>query len=127
VPQIGEVLRVYTTLSRPPKEKIVLFVGTEQSLFLWFNTERRQRPAQLPVAAQEAPGITRDCFLDCGRVTVFPSEELARATRCGRASAAFLARVADEIEARASSLVTAHRRAIAAALRAAHTPPDTFR
>jgi hypothetical protein len=114
---VGEIVRVRTTLTRPPKHKIVLFVGTEQSLFLWFNTEPRQRPGQMPVAPREVPGISRDCFLDCGRATVFPIEELARAERCGQAPAAFLARAVEEIEARAITLATGHRKAIAAALR----------
>jgi hypothetical protein len=114
---VGDVLRVYTTLAKTPKQKIVLYVGTAQQLFVWFNTEPRQRPAQMPVAAREAPGIPHDCFLDCGRVTVFTERELANAENCGRASRVFLLRVAEEIEVRAVTLATGHRKAVALALR----------
>ncbi len=61
----GHIYRVHTTLADPPKTKIVLCVG---NWFLWFNTEPRQRPAQMPVKAREAPGISKDCYLDCGRI-----------------------------------------------------------
>jgi hypothetical protein len=72
---VGDIFRIHTTLVTPPKQKIVLYVGG--SLFLWFNTEpRKERPAQMKVTAREVPGISRDCFLDCGRVTVFPEREL---------------------------------------------------
>jgi hypothetical protein len=73
----GHVYRVRTTLVDPPKNEIVLCVG---GFFLWFNTEPRQRPGQMKVISREAPGITRDCHLDCGRVTVFPDHELRRRT-----------------------------------------------
>jgi hypothetical protein len=115
---VGDVLRVRTVLTNPPKQKIVLYVGTAQQLFLWFNTEPRKRPAQMSVAAHEAPGIVHDCFLDCGRVTVFTEHELANAAHCGRAPLIFLLRVAEEIELRAVTLATGHRNAVALALRA---------
>jgi hypothetical protein len=102
-------------LVSPPKEKIVLCAG---GLFLWFNTHARQgRPAQLQVQPGEAPGISRSCFLDCGRVTVFPEHELAAAQEQGSASNAFLIRVIEEVEQRAVTLVTVHRRAVAEAFR----------
>jgi hypothetical protein len=114
---IGHVFRIWTTLATPPKEKIVLCVGDD--LFLWFNTDARHRPAQMQVAAGEAPSITRPCYLDCGRVTVFPTREIERASDCGRSSDAFLLRVAEEVELRATSVVALHRRIIVAALRRA--------
>ena len=119
---VGDVLRVHTTLTKPPKHKIVLYVGHHAGadLFLWFNTNpRRERPAQMSVAPNEAPGITHNCFLDCGRVTTFTAYELERATRLGRASDLFLARVAQEIELRAITLVTGHRKKIVNAIETA--------
>jgi hypothetical protein len=115
--KVGDVLRIYTTLANPPKEKIVLHVHVGANLFLWFNTNPRSRPAQMAVTAREAPGITHDCFLDCGRATFFSDPELERATHCGQASAAFLLRTAEEIELRATSLTGVQRKSIAGALR----------
>jgi hypothetical protein len=86
----GYIYRVHTTLANPPKTKIVLCVG---NWFLWFNTEPRQRPAQMPVKAAEAPGITRDCHLDRGRITVFPPGELAAAEEMGTCTHEFLSRL----------------------------------
>jgi hypothetical protein len=114
---VGDIFRIRTTLVTPPKQKIVVYVGS--GLFLWFNTEARQRPAQMSVSSGEVPGISRDCFLDCGRVTVFPERERNLAVLCGRANENFLLRVAQEIEERAITLVTGHRKAVAIALRGA--------
>jgi hypothetical protein len=111
----GRIYRVRTTLADPPKEKIVLCLD---NLFLWFNTEPRQRPAQMKVARGEAPGITRDCHLDCGRVTMFPARELATAIDCGMCSNKFLLRVIEEVEQRATTLTGLHRRQIVQILRA---------
>jgi hypothetical protein len=116
---VGDVLRVRALLANPPKQKIVLYVGTAQKLFLWFNTEPRKRPAQMSVAPHEAPGITHDCFLDCGWVSVFSERELANAEHCGRAALIFLLRVAEEIELRAVTLAAGHRKAVVRALLAA--------
>jgi len=46
--------------------------------------------AQMAVTQGEAPGISRNCFLDCGRVTTFSARELSCAVPCGRASNQFL-------------------------------------
>jgi hypothetical protein len=79
----GHVYRVRTTLVNPPKTKIVLCVG---NWFLWFNTDARKGvPAQMQVKAGDAPGISKDCHLNCGRITVFPPGELAAATDEGPA------------------------------------------
>jgi len=103
----GHVYRVHTTLANPPKTKIVLCVG---NWFLWFNSEARQRPAQMQVKAGEAPGISKDCYLDCGRITVFPPGELAAAQDEGACTHEFLSRVADEIEKGATTLANLYRR-----------------
>jgi hypothetical protein len=74
----------------------------------------------MPVARGEAPGISHDCFLDCGRITAHSARELEQAEDHGRASNAFLLRVAEEIELRATTLATGHRKAISNALREAN-------
>jgi hypothetical protein len=112
---VGGIYRVHTSLVKPPKEKIVLYVG--DGLFLWFNTVARQRPGQLCTQAAECPEITRECYLDCGRVTVFSDAELAKASYFGTATVAFLARVIEEVELRATVLVNAHRKLVAENLR----------
>lgn len=110
----GHIYRIHTTLANPPKTKIVLCVG---DLFLWFNSEAQRRPAQMQVRKAEAPGITKDCYLDCGRVTVFRPSELAAAKDQGACTGNFLLRVVDEIENRARSLTNLQRRKVAQALR----------
>jgi hypothetical protein len=117
---VGDIFRVHTTLANPPKQKIVLYVGRlgDIDLFLWFNTEaRRNRPAQMQVKPGQAPGISRDCFLDCSRVTTFPQRELEDAVLCGRVNREFLLGVAQEIEARALTLTNAQRKAVAASIK----------
>ncbi len=116
---VGDVFRIFTTLTNPPKEKIVVYVGTERELFFWFNTEARQRPAQMSCAAGDAPKITHDCFLDCGRATTFRPEELIEAESCGRAGRQFLERVLREVTDNATTLTTLQRKAICESLVAA--------
>jgi hypothetical protein len=68
-------------------------------------------------SAGEAPGISRDCFVDCSRVTTFPAHELEDAVHYGRAGRALLLRVAEEVQARAVTLTNAQRKAIYASLK----------
>ena len=118
---IGDVFRVHMALTKPqPKTKIVIYVGKHAGidLFVWFNTDpRKKRPAQKSVTAQEAPGITHDCFLDCSRVTTFPARELKGAEHQGCASAEFRKRVAQTVEEQATTLTGMQRKAIARSLR----------
>lgn len=118
----GNVYRIQTVLTKPPKTKIVLCVG---NWFLWFNTDARQRPAQMAVMTAEAPGITKDCHLDCGRATVFPPGEFAAAEDMGACSHEFLSRVVDEVETRATTLAGLYRREIPRILRDHMKPPLT--
>jgi hypothetical protein len=114
--KVGDVFRVHTTLTSPPKKKIVLHVGG--GLFLWFNSDpRRSRPAQMQVGSGEVPGISHACFLDCGRVTVFTALELQEAEYCGHASDVFMLRVAEEVEFRATTLTMGQRKTVGSALR----------
>jgi hypothetical protein len=108
---VGRVYRVHTILTKPPKEKIVLYVGSDY--FLWFNTDARQRPGQMKVDAKECPEIIHTSYLDCGRVTMFSDTELKAAKPCGDASIDFMGRVLEEIQERATVMVTAHRKQIA--------------
>ena len=103
----GHVYRIGTRMVDPPKTKIVVCVG--DWFFIWFNSEPRQRPGQMPVSVAEAPGITKDCYLDCGRVTTFPPRELADAEDQGACTRDFLLRIIDEVENRGRTLVSLHR------------------
>jgi hypothetical protein len=116
--EVGGIYRVWTALVKPPKEKIVLYVGN--GFFLWFNTKPRNRPGQLCVQPGECPGITRECYLDCGRVTLFSDAELSAAQYCGIAGIDFLTMVVEEIEIRATVLVGLHRKTVATNLRLKH-------
>jgi hypothetical protein len=115
---VGGVYRIRTVLTKPPKEKVVLYVGNDY--FLWFNTEARQRPGQLAVKRGECPEIVHACFLDCGRVTVFSEIELAAAKACGDANIEFITKVVEEIELRATVMVSTHRKIVASNLRKRH-------
>jgi hypothetical protein len=50
------------------------------------------------VKPREAPGITHDYFLDCGRATTFPTRELTQAKHEGCSSTEFLERMAQTVE-----------------------------
>ncbi len=78
----------------------------------------------MAVKAGEAPGITRDCHLDCGRVTVFPPGELASAEDMGACANEFLLRVANEVENNATTLAALFRREVPQILRD-HVKPKT--
>jgi hypothetical protein len=112
---VGGIYRVRTILVKPPKEKIVLYTG--DGFFLWFNTVARERPGQLYVRPGECPEVTRECYLDCARVTLFSEAEIAKASYFGLADTGFLAKVIEEVEVRATVLVNAHRKIVANNLR----------
>jgi hypothetical protein len=122
--EIGAIYRVRTVLTKPPKEKIVLYVGDDW--FLWFNTTARQRTGQLCVQPRECPEITRQCYLDCGRVTLFADAERAAARYCGVADIKFLIKVVEEIELRATVMPSVQRKIVAANLRLKHPTIPPF-
>lgn len=76
--EVGHVYVVYTTLTRPPKDKIAICVCGVSDLFLWINTKPRShgigqfrlRPSDHPEA------LTHECNLDCSQVTTFLPHEL---------------------------------------------------
>jgi hypothetical protein len=76
----GHVYVVFTTLTKPPKDKIVLCICDEKNLFVWFNTKAQRHGAgQLKCAAGDHTALTRDCYLDLSRVTTFQPHEIANA------------------------------------------------
>lgn len=111
---VGRIYRIKTVLTKPPKEKIVLYVGND--LFFWFNTDARQRPGQMEVNPGDCPAITHKCYLDCGRVTTFSDREVQASIVCGDVDAAFIKRVVEEVVERATVLVGAHRKLVAETL-----------
>jgi hypothetical protein len=78
----------------------------------------------MAVKAGEAPGISKDCHLDCGRINVFPPGELAAAEDMGACAHEFLSRVADEVENSATTLAALYRREVPQILRDHVKPKD---
>lgn len=76
---IGNVYVVRTVLSNPPKDKITICVCTADNLFLWINTEARQRDGQMLLTAADHSSLDRDCYLDCSRLTMFTAADLSGA------------------------------------------------
>jgi hypothetical protein len=113
--EVGAIYRIRTVLAKPPKEKIVLYVGNE--FFLWFNTVAKQQTGQLCVQPGECPEIKHECYLNCSRVTLFLAAECAAAKHCGVADIRFLTRVVEEIELRATVMPDVQRTMVAANLR----------
>lgn len=81
----------------------------------------------LEQVCEELSELGRDCHLDCGRVTIFPEHELAKATECGDASQELVAAVIEEVELRATVLVGAHRKIISEQLRQIHPTIPAFK
>ncbi len=76
----GQLCVVRTTLSRPPKDKLTICICANENLFFWINTEPRAHgEGQLALAASDHPALSRECYLDCSRVTTFPPLELKAA------------------------------------------------
>lgn len=116
---LGDVLVVYTALSRPPKDKIVICVGDNPPLFFWINSDPRYHGiGQMPLSAADHPALTHDCYLDCSRVTTFPAHELRAAQQRDLITTALADAIADFLEhARPTTLPATQREAICQALR----------
>lgn len=92
----GHVYVVYTTLTRPPKDKITVCVCAADNLFFWVNTEpRRGGIGQIALTATDHQALTRNCFLDCSRVTTFLQSELDAAQPRGPVSSQLAQRIVD--------------------------------
>ena len=115
----GDVCVIHTALSRPPKNKIVLCVGSHPPLFFWINTAARFHGiGQMPLTAADHPALTHDCFLDCSRVTTLPAHELRDAQRRDPITAALADAIADFLELQPpATLPAAQREAICQILR----------
>ncbi|MBJ6122693.1 hypothetical protein [Sphingomonas mollis] len=71
---------VYTALSKPSKDKIVVCVGNNPPIFFWVNTDPRFHGiGQMRLSGNDHTALTHDCYLDCSRVTTFPAHELRAA------------------------------------------------
>jgi hypothetical protein len=92
----GHVYVVHTTLTRPPKDKITVCVCATDNLFFWLNTEPRGHGVgQLPLRSGDHAALSRDCFLDCSRITTFLPPELAAAKDRGQISGALARRIVE--------------------------------
>ena len=93
---VGFVYVVETALANPQKEKITLCVCAADNLFFWFNTNpARHGVGQLPLDKDDHHYLTHDCFLDCSRVTTFPSHELDEAKPISLISKDLASKIAD--------------------------------
>lgn len=96
----GHVYVVKTTLTNPPKDKIVICFCDDENLFFWVNTKAAYSGvAQIALSAADHPALTHDCFLDCSRVTTFSPAELAAALDRGGISSQLAQRIIDEMAA----------------------------
>jgi hypothetical protein len=96
---VGHVFVVFTTLARPPKDKITLCICAADNLYFWINTNpQRNGVGQFPLAAADHGALSHDCFLDCSRVTTFPQAELDAAQHRGAISADLARRVLEFLQ-----------------------------
>jgi hypothetical protein len=104
--ECGHVYVVFTTLTKPPKEKIVLCICEERNLFVWFNTElQRHGVGQLKCASGDHRALTHDCYLDLSRVTTFSAAQIADAKPRGPISDEIKKKVCDMVEAGIPTLI----------------------
>ncbi len=91
---VVHVYVIYTTLTRPPKDKIALCICAAENLFFWINTNpQRHGSGQLHLVATDHHALSKDCFLDCSRVTTFAPREMGDAKHRGAISADLARRV----------------------------------
>jgi hypothetical protein len=96
---VGHVYVIYTTLARPPKDKITLCICAAENLFFWINTNpQRHGVGQLHLVAADHGALSHDCFLDCSRVTTFAQHELDAAQHRGTISADLARRVVEFLQ-----------------------------
>jgi hypothetical protein len=96
---VGHVYIVHTTLARPPKDKITVCICAGENLFFWINTNpQRHGIGQIPLTTADHAALSRDCFLDCSRVTTFAKRELDAAQTRGTISASLARRVVELLE-----------------------------
>lgn len=107
---VGNVYVVYCNYIKNPHDKISLCFCAEKRFFFWFNsTPSRHGIAQLAVAANEHPAITKDCFLDLSGIRVFQPNEISANDDRGPISTALRARIVAELSNPIKLLPEAHR------------------
>lgn len=95
----GHIYVIYTTLARPPKDKITLCICAAENFFFWINTNsQRHGIGQLQLSAAYHRALSHDCFLDCSRVTTFRQYELDAAQNRGSISPELARRVVEFLE-----------------------------
>lgn len=123
--KVGHVYVVNTTLARPPKDKITVCVSADPDipLFLWINSNpRRDGIGQFPLRASDHDALSRDCFLDCARVTTFPKRELEASVKRGLISRSLANRIVEFLEScRPKTLPAVHLNLVIANLSALYS------
>lgn len=90
----GHIYVIHTTLTSPPKDKIVLCISGEDKFFVWINTlPRHHGIGQFPLAAEDHQSLSHDSFLDLSRATTFQANELDVAVDRGTISSALAQRI----------------------------------
>jgi hypothetical protein len=75
--RIGRVYIVFTTLTKPPKQKFALCLSAERQLFVWFNTNPRSHGRdQLLCEAGCHELIEHDSYLDLSRMVTHLQAEI---------------------------------------------------
>lgn len=96
---LGRIYVIYTTLARPPKDKLALCICSAENLFFWINTNsQRHGIGQFQLTATDHDALSHDCFLDCSRVTTFLPQELAAAQQREAISADLARRVVNFLQ-----------------------------
>lgn len=95
----GHVYVIYSSLTRPPKDKITVCICATENLFFWINTKpQRLGIGQLALTATDHAALTHDCFLDCSRVTTCSQHELEKAQHRGPISTVLARRIVEFLE-----------------------------
>ena len=118
--EIGHVYVIYTTITKPPKDKITICVCAANSYFLWINSlPRVHGVGQMELQAADHPAaLNKDCFLDCSKITVFSTQEISRAEHRGQISHDLAERIIEFLEKHPpKTLPEKHRALIADNLR----------
>jgi hypothetical protein len=113
--KVGDVCIIRTTMTRPPKDKIVLCCCVADGLFLWINSEARKHGVgQMPLVQTDIPSVlSHDSVLDCSRLTTFLPKELAMARHRASISGGLAGRIIDYLEkTRPKTLPPRHLRLI---------------
>jgi hypothetical protein len=91
---VGHLYVVHTTLTNPPKDKLVICVCDAVPLFLWINTHPRHHGiGQMPLISTDHAALAHNCHLDCSRLTSFRPAEIGGALDRGIISQALAAQI----------------------------------